>query len=139
MDTIILDVGGKRFKTYRSTLTKYPETMLGKMFSDDSKFKVDVIPFFDRSSKLFDAILNFYRIGILVKPPQVSRYIWQEEIKFWGLPEGISKSDEEDRNVSRLARKINDSLVPILNGQTLKFDEMIRHLDSIKHYSRCHA
>ena len=110
MDPVILDVGGKQFKTYRSTLLKYPETLLGKMFDENSKFKLETIPFFDRSSKMFDAILNFYRIGILVKPKNVSKYIWNEEIKFWGLPEDISKTDDE---ISRLTRKMINLLEQI--------------------------
>ena len=56
---IILNVGGKIFKTYKSTLQKYPETLLGKMYSNDNKFQVDDIQFFDRSSFIFKYILNF--------------------------------------------------------------------------------
>jgi hypothetical protein len=87
-DKIIkLNVGGKCFSTYRSTLLTYPETLLGRMYSDNQNFKVDDIQFFDRSSKLFEYILNFYRTRILSKPLLVNNDIWLEEIRYWGLPD----------------------------------------------------
>ena len=84
---ITMNVGGKYFLTYQSTLLKYPSTMLGKIYSDSNKFKVDDIQFFDRSSELFEYILNFYRTGIICKPILINKEIWEEEIRYWGLSE----------------------------------------------------
>lgn len=86
-EIIKLNVGGKYFSTYRSTLSKYPDTLLGTMYSNKCHFKVDDVQFFDRSSKLFDSILNFYRTGILSKPLSINNNIWLDEVRFWSLPE----------------------------------------------------
>ncbi len=90
---ITLNVGGKIFVTYRNNLTKYPDTMLGRMYLNHDQFKASEVEFFDRSYKLFDHILNFYRTGILCKPELVNREIWQEELQYWGLIETDSKTD----------------------------------------------
>jgi hypothetical protein len=36
-ERIILNVGGIRYETYKSTLLKYPNTLLSAMFSDRNK------------------------------------------------------------------------------------------------------
>ncbi len=95
-ERVTLNVGGRRFKTYRGTLTKYPKTMLGRMFADDQKMKREKVPFFDRSSVLFDAILTFYRSGFLIKPDNVPHEIWKDEVEFWGLPYTEPEHDMKD-------------------------------------------
>lgn len=95
-ERVTLNVGGRRFKTFKETLTKYPETMLGRMFAKDQQMKRDKIPFFDRSSVLFDAILTFYRTGYLIKPDNVPREIWKDEVEFWGLPYTEPEHDTKD-------------------------------------------
>lgn len=37
MDRVVLNVGGVRFETAASTLTAYPDTLLGAMFSASSR------------------------------------------------------------------------------------------------------
>ena len=37
LERVILNVGGKRFETYVSTLKSYPDTLLGAMFSDRNR------------------------------------------------------------------------------------------------------
>ena len=83
---ITINVGGKHFMTYQSTLLKYPTTVLGIMYSNDNKFKVDEIQFFDRSSEIFEHILNFYRTGLVCKPTFIDNSVWEEEVNYWGLP-----------------------------------------------------
>ena len=64
---IILDVGGVRFSTSRSTLTKYPESMLGIMFSGRHDLETmqckDGSFFIDRDGTHFRHILNYLRDG----------------------------------------------------------------------------
>ncbi|XP_065914493.1 uncharacterized protein [Dysidea avara] len=64
---IVLDVGGTRYSTSRSTLTKYPESMLGVMFSgrhDLEPMKCSDGSFFiDRDGTHFRHILNYLRDG----------------------------------------------------------------------------
>ncbi|CAG8460545.1 1249_t:CDS:2 [Paraglomus occultum] len=73
-ERIILNVGGVKYETYRSTLTAYPNTLLGTMFADRNLsllYKtVDNEYFIDRNGHAFFYILEFYRTG---------RLSWKEE------------------------------------------------------------
>ena len=64
---IVLDVGGVHYSTSRSTLTKYPESMLGVMFSgrhDLATMQCEDGSFFiDRDGTHFRHILNYLRDG----------------------------------------------------------------------------
>ena len=64
---IMLDVGGTRYSTSRSTLTKYPESMLGVMFSGRHDLETmkcsDGSFFIDRDGTHFRHILNYLRDG----------------------------------------------------------------------------
>lgn len=82
LKTIKLNVGGKIFQTHLDTIRKYPDTMLERMYS--SQLKVEEVLFFDRSSELFDSILNFYRTGLISNPFWISSEVWTEELRYWG-------------------------------------------------------
>jgi len=90
-ERVILNVGGTRFETYKSTFSQYPSSLLGAMFSErntelrkpDSKGEY----FFDRSPVVFEAIINFYRTGKMMRLPGVSKEMLEEEIEFWQLPD----------------------------------------------------
>ncbi|CAG8533938.1 2713_t:CDS:2 [Paraglomus brasilianum] len=73
-ERIILNVGGVKYETYRSTLTAYPNTLLGTMFADRNLsllYKTDGNEYFiDRNGHAFFYILEFYRTG---------RLSWKEE------------------------------------------------------------
>ncbi|RHZ67060.1 hypothetical protein Glove_303g143 [Diversispora epigaea] len=58
-EEIILDVGGTKYKTKRSTLTKYPNTLLGKIFLNPSNCTEEY--FLDRNGRAFHYIMEFYR------------------------------------------------------------------------------
>ena len=64
---IVLDVGGIHYSTSRSTLTKYPESMLGVMFSGRHDLETmqckDGSFFIDRDGTHFRHILNYLRDG----------------------------------------------------------------------------
>ena len=64
---IILDVGGMHYSTSCSTLTKYPESMLGVMFSGRHDLETmqckDGSFFIDRDGTHFRHILNYLRDG----------------------------------------------------------------------------
>ena len=64
---IVLDVGGMHFSTSRSTLTKYPESMLGIMFSGRHDLETmqckDGSFFIDRDGTHFRHVLNYLRDG----------------------------------------------------------------------------
>ncbi|CAG8557587.1 3135_t:CDS:2 [Scutellospora calospora] len=75
-DRVILNVGGIKYETFRSTLTAYPETLLGIMFADRNKEMLHPINgneyFFDRDGHLFRHILQYYRTGMIHWPEQIS-------------------------------------------------------------------
>ncbi|CAG8551416.1 9043_t:CDS:2 [Cetraspora pellucida] len=75
---IILNVGGIRYETYRSTLLAYPQTLLGTMFqprndsllqpTNNSLHNHKNEYFFDRNGYAFRYILEFYRTGKILWP-----------------------------------------------------------------------
>jgi len=69
-DLIRLNVGGERYTTTRATLTRYPRSMLGAMFSGTLATSVDEHGcfFIDRDGPMFRHVLNFLRSGRLALP-----------------------------------------------------------------------
>jgi hypothetical protein len=89
-DIIILDVGMTLFKTRKSTLVKYPSTLLGMMFSQEKiplDKQEDGSYFFDQDPTEFPYILSYYRTGFFPKPIVSDRNKWEAELAFWGLTE----------------------------------------------------
>jgi len=122
-ERVILNVGGKRFESYVSTLTKYPNSLLGAMFSErnldirkpDSKGEY----FFDRSSLAFEAILNFYRTGRLSGISNVSKELIEDEVDYWMIPVTHDFKEEKEGNamaglaLSQLRKKVEPTLTKI--------------------------
>ncbi|CAG8782154.1 20492_t:CDS:2, partial [Dentiscutata erythropus] len=93
VEKIILNVGGKKYETFQSTLVSRPETLLGTMFQDRNKCMRHPINgneyFFDRNSDAFHYIMEFYRTGKLtwpVKSEQVTRKQLEEELDYFQIP-----------------------------------------------------
>ena len=92
MTRVLLNVGGKKMETTTSTLLKYPETFLGRMFAPENerlRQKDDSgAYFFDRDGDLFQQfILSVYRSGFprcLPTDPHRREQILQE-YDFWQL------------------------------------------------------
>ncbi|EFA83292.1 hypothetical protein PPL_04082 [Heterostelium album PN500] len=91
-DRVVLNVGGRRFETYKSTFSVYPTSLLGVMFSERNRHLLCPDEngefFFDRSSSLFESILDFYRTGGESIEPPIG-YNWrqlQKEIDYFQLP-----------------------------------------------------
>uniref|UniRef100_A0A8C0QIQ9 Potassium voltage-gated channel subfamily C member 2 n=1 Tax=Chelonoidis abingdonii TaxID=106734 RepID=A0A8C0QIQ9_CHEAB len=84
-ERVILNVGGTRHETYRSTLKTLPGTRLALLAresqSDPSEF------FFDRHPGVFAYVLNYYRTGKLHCPADVCGPLFEEELAFWGIDE----------------------------------------------------
>ncbi|CAG8534131.1 13179_t:CDS:2 [Gigaspora rosea] len=109
-ERIILNVGGIKYETYRSTLTAYPDTLLGTMFqarnhsllhpTNDNEY------FIDRNGRAFHYILEFYRTGEVIWPnddsvqtcccTQISRRELTKELDYFQIP--VSK-DIDLKNV----------------------------------------
>eukprot|EP01027_Heterolobosea_sp_BB2_P014713 GEZU01021111.1.p1 GENE.GEZU01021111.1~~GEZU01021111.1.p1 ORF type:complete len:231 (-),score=45.23 GEZU01021111.1:30-722(-) len=69
-----LNVGGRRFSTTITTLTAYPDSMLGRMFSGAFMMEPDVDGcfFIDRSGYYFEYIMDFLRDGRISIPTEVT-------------------------------------------------------------------
>uniref|UniRef100_H3C1T2 Potassium channel tetramerisation-type BTB domain-containing protein n=1 Tax=Tetraodon nigroviridis TaxID=99883 RepID=H3C1T2_TETNG len=67
---IALNVSGTKFQTWRDTLERCPDTLLGS--SERGVFYREATHdyFFDRDPDIFRHILNFYRTGKLHYPQQ---------------------------------------------------------------------
>ncbi|CAG8555929.1 1047_t:CDS:2 [Ambispora leptoticha] len=76
-ERIILNVGGVKYETYRSTLTTYPDTLLGTMFQKRNNELLRPTNgneyFFDRDGQVFRYIMQFYRTGEFLWPEQSIR------------------------------------------------------------------
>ncbi|PRP82030.1 hypothetical protein PROFUN_03720 [Planoprotostelium fungivorum] len=97
-ERVVLNIGGTRFETCASTLSKYPDSLLGTMFHErnrhlrcmDSKGEY----FFDRCPNAFTAIIEFYRTGHLQRPHTVNRKVMRNEVDFWMLPLWSMRGEE---------------------------------------------
>ncbi|KAF1371516.1 hypothetical protein PFLUV_G00277300 [Perca fluviatilis] len=82
---IVLNVSGTKFQTWRDTLEKFPDTLLGST-ERDFFFHADSNEyFFDRDPDIFRHILNFYRTGKLHYPRQECISAYDEELAFFGI------------------------------------------------------
>ncbi|XP_071776123.1 voltage-gated potassium channel KCNC2 isoform X4 [Centroberyx gerrardi] len=102
-ERIILNVGGTRHETYKTTLKTLPGTRLALLASDsdiDSVLdQLQQVPgfieynartneyFFDRHPGVFAYVLNYYRTGKLHCPADVCGPLFEEELSFWGIDE----------------------------------------------------
>lgn len=84
-DRIIFNISGRKFETWRSTLDRYPSTLLG---SDEKEYFFDQETgefFFDRDPELFRHILNYYRNGKLHFPRGECASSFDDELSFFGI------------------------------------------------------
>jgi hypothetical protein len=84
-DRVKFNVGGQIFETTRSTLLKYPDSVLATHITPPWQPDAEGIYFFDRDPNVFGALLGFYRSNILERPPNVSFSFWKAELDFWGI------------------------------------------------------
>ncbi|XP_030077765.1 A-type voltage-gated potassium channel KCND3 isoform X1 [Microcaecilia unicolor] len=112
-ELIILNVSGRRFQTWRTTLERYPDTLLGSsekefFFNEETKEY-----FFDRDPEVFRSILNFYRTGKLHYPRYECISAYDEELSFYGiLPEIIGDccyEEYKDRKRENAERLLDDN------------------------------
>uniref|UniRef100_UPI00398F81A7 voltage-gated potassium channel KCNC2-like isoform X3 n=1 Tax=Pristiophorus japonicus TaxID=55135 RepID=UPI00398F81A7 len=91
-ERIVLNVGGTRHETYRSTLRTLPGTRLALLADPEGPSLPDYDPrvkqyFFDRHPGVFAYVLNYYRTGKLHCPSDVCGPLFEEELAFWGIDE----------------------------------------------------
>lgn len=82
---VTINVSGRRFSTWESTLKRHPNTLLGsdtfKQFLDEEKKEY----FLDRDPHMFRYILNFYRVGKLHFSLDDCLDSFQDELRFYGI------------------------------------------------------
>ncbi|XP_011539706.1 voltage-gated potassium channel KCNC4 isoform X4 [Homo sapiens] len=102
-EKIIINVGGTRHETYRSTLRTLPGTRLAWLADPDGGGRPETDGggvgssgssggggcefFFDRHPGVFAYVLNYYRTGKLHCPADVCGPLFEEELTFWGIDE----------------------------------------------------
>uniref|UniRef100_UPI003AAC6BE5 voltage-gated potassium channel KCNC4 isoform X2 n=1 Tax=Centroberyx gerrardi TaxID=166262 RepID=UPI003AAC6BE5 len=94
-DKIVINVGGTRHETYKSTLRTLPGTRLAWLADPETQVSSDPDSapastnefFFDRHPGIFAYVLNYYRTGKLHCPADVCGPLFEEELAFWGIDE----------------------------------------------------
>ena len=114
VDDLCCCATGRRFETWRNTLEKYPDTLLG---SNEREFFYDEETkeyFFDRDPDIFRHILNYYRTGKLHYPKHECLTSYDEELAFFGIvPDVIGDccyEDYRDRKRENAERILDDKL-----------------------------
>ncbi|XP_039631213.1 potassium voltage-gated channel subfamily D member 1 isoform X2 [Polypterus senegalus] len=109
-EILIVNVSGQRFQTWKNTLDRYPDTLLGSSEKEFFYNEETQEYFFDRDPEMFRHILNFYRTGKLHYPRHECIQAFDEELAFYGIiPEIIGDCcmeeyrDRKKENLERLA------------------------------------
>jgi potassium voltage-gated channel Shaw-related subfamily C protein 1 len=83
---IILNIGGTRYETNKTTLKKIPATRLSRLTEALANYDSLLNEyFFDRHPGVFSQVLNYYRTGKLHYPTNVCGPLFETELEFWGL------------------------------------------------------
>ncbi|RIA89236.1 BTB/POZ protein [Glomus cerebriforme] len=108
-ERIILNVGGIKYETYRSTLTAYPDTLLGTMFQQRNHALLHPTNnneyFIDRNGRAFHYILEFYRTGEILWPSYedndnetITRKELLKELDYFQIP--MKEMSPDNYNIS---------------------------------------
>ncbi|XP_061162870.1 potassium voltage-gated channel subfamily C member 3-like [Saccostrea echinata] len=86
METVKINVGGSVFETSAVTLSRYPNTLFGRL-TKQSKFYDSTRKsyFFDKNPNVFLSILDLYRTGTLHFPSFYCSTVIKQELDFWEL------------------------------------------------------
>lgn len=82
---IVINVSGRKFETWKSTLQKHPKTLLGsktmEQYYDPQKKEY----FLDRDPYIFKFVLNYFQSGTLHCSTEDCPEAFKEELSFYGL------------------------------------------------------
>ncbi|KAG5195618.1 hypothetical protein JEQ12_011913 [Ovis aries] len=105
-----IDVGGHMYTSSLATLTKYPESRIGRLFDGTEPIVLDSLKqhyFIDRDGQMFRYILNFLRTSKLLIPDDFKDYtLLYEEAKYFQLQPMLLEMErwKQDRESGRLSR-----------------------------------
>ncbi|PKK66612.1 hypothetical protein RhiirC2_753166 [Rhizophagus irregularis] len=127
-ETIILNVGGVKYETFRSTLTAYPNTMLGTMFSERNKMTLksddNKTYFIDRNGYAFYYIMEFYQNMMkLVTIQQL-----EIEIEYFQIPFDDTFLFLVHKSAANVIDKIILSLIQMIKIHLENFGDVISML-----------
>ena len=108
-----LNVGGSKFETTLTTLTTYPDSMLGAMFSGRHEVPPDEegCVFIDRDGTHFGTILNFLRTGTLDMPSSTKAVSeLKREMEYYQLPGMEAVTDAPDAPVVEIVETTLEAL-----------------------------
>ncbi|KAM4629812.1 BTB/POZ domain-containing protein KCTD1-like [Polymixia lowei] len=118
-----IDVGGHMYTSSLATLTKYPESRIGRLFDGTEPIVLDSLKqhyFIDRDGPMFRYILNFLRTSKLLIPDDFKEYsLLYEEARFFQLRPLQAelerwRSDREPGNVWRACECVVVRVAPEL-------------------------
>ncbi|CDQ68223.1 unnamed protein product [Oncorhynchus mykiss] len=84
-EILFVNVSGLRFQTWKNTLDRYPDTLLGSSEKEFFYNEETQEYFFDRDPEMFRHILNFFRTGKLHYPRHECIQAFEEELAFYGI------------------------------------------------------
>lgn len=126
-DKVKINVSGFRFETWKNTLEKFNDTLLG---SDEKDFFWDETEkeyFFDRDPEIFRYILSYYQTGKLHCPKQECVNAYDDELSFFGILPDIMGDccyeeyrDKQRENIERSIETpdVDSRKIPV--GKTLR-------------------
>ncbi|XP_061096903.1 BTB/POZ domain-containing protein KCTD1 isoform X3 [Conger conger] len=105
-----IDVGGHMYTSSLATLTKYPESRIGRLFDGTEPIVLDSLKqhyFIDRDGHMFRYILNFLRTSKLLVPDDFKDYsLLYEEARYFQLQPLLSELERwrQERELGRTSR-----------------------------------
>ncbi|XP_077820220.1 BTB/POZ domain-containing protein KCTD21 isoform X2 [Macaca mulatta] len=123
-DPITLNVGGKLYTTSLATLTSFPDSMLGAMFSGKMPTKRDSQGncFIDRDGKVFRYILNFLRTSHLDLPEDFQEMgLLRREADFYQVQPLIEALQEKEVELSKAEKNAMLNITLNQHVQTVHF------------------
>jgi len=94
---VTINVSGKLFQTYVSTLRVHKGTLLANYVEPGGELLTKGHMFLDRNPYSFFAVLSFYRTDRLVKPEWVHDDLWSDDLQFYKIknPLEFQMTEEE--------------------------------------------
>jgi hypothetical protein len=92
-EKVVLNVGGHKFTTLKSTLQNVPNTKLAKITEADPSYDATTGEyFFDRSPSCFSYILDYYRTGRLHMSHCTCGPAMKAELEYWEIDDNCISS-----------------------------------------------